>query len=185
MRSAGLAEQCGASCAIAPGGFEPPPHDNESCTGCERRRNGVTLGQGPPGNRANRRSIRAAAIAGLGRNCRRLVDVVGAPIGLPMEHETALGIGRLPSMARTRSSAGLSHARFHAEAEAPESAPRRKPTLANRLSRGYQLVSTCLGGHESESSWLGKPGRTWIGSGSNRTGSNSGSYPEAPDDSRW
>src|SRR4051812_34051083 len=63
------------------------PHDYESCTGCERRRSAVKLGQGFPGNQADRWSRPMARIAGRVRNCRRLVEVVGPPVRLGWKPE--------------------------------------------------------------------------------------------------
>jgi hypothetical protein len=95
------------------------PHDYESCTGCERRRNAVKLGQGPPGNRGNRWWTRVAGVAGRVRNCRRLVAVVGPPIGCPWARSRA---GRwAASIRRARDvRAGFSRARFHAKALAAQ-----------------------------------------------------------------
>jgi hypothetical protein len=87
------------------------PHDYESCTGCERRRSAVKLGQGCPGNRTNRRSRRVAGIAGRVRNCRRLVDVVGPRRCLSADRKCARPWAASVSRKYHRSGRDFSHGR--------------------------------------------------------------------------
>jgi hypothetical protein len=108
------------------------PHDYESSTGCKRRRNAVKLAQGFPA---------FERVAGLGmwlespggvRNCRRVVDVVGPPIRLPMAPKPHQASGGVRPSSNDIVCAGLRHARFHAEAGAE---PLVVPRLLGRATR--------------------------------------------------
>jgi hypothetical protein len=114
---------------------------------------------------------------GSDRPARRRTDPAPSAGVRPVDQSVPLASLRSPA------GSGGPHSHWSAPftlAEAPESASRRKPTHANQLSPGLPAgIDVSRGRRIGIVTGLGKPRRTSIGSRPNRTGSNSGSDPEA------